>query len=216
MGVFGTGLDSSSQPIVNFDWPDREIIWTTSDCLDSSSTEDKWDLCMWSENLYKMTIELEPGQSNEITLEPGDSSNVEMTLHGIRVPGNSDIVIADSYGAPAGWFVEAGFSNSYQSTTTLIMGTTSDLDLFLRAPNLQEINEDQTFHLTVTVTSSTKIEATTSMTLLVISSMRPTGTMMTEMASLIMPTTASSATRVGTQMSTPTTTVTVAGTPPRI
>ena len=167
MGIFGTGLDSSSQPIVNFDWPDREIIWTTSDCSDSTSTEDRWDLCMWSENVYRMAIELEPGQSNEVTLEPGDSSNVEMTLHGIKVPGDSDIVIADSYGAPANWFVDVGFSNSYQSTTTLIVGTTNDLDLFMRAPNLQEVNEDQTFQLTVTVTSSTKAEATTSMSILV-------------------------------------------------
>ena len=167
MGVFGTGLDTNSQPIVNFDWPDREIIWTTPDCFDDSSSEDRWDLCMWSENVYDMAIELEPGQSDEVTLEPGESSNVEMILHGIKIPGDSDIVIADSYGAPAGWFVDVGFSNSYQSTTTLIVGTTNDLDLFLRAPNLQEVNEDQTFQLTVTVTSSTKAEATTSMAILV-------------------------------------------------
>ena len=167
MGVFGTGLDSSSQPIVNFDWPDREIIWTTPDCSDDSSSEDRWDLCMWSENVYNMAIELETGQSDEIVLGPGGSTNVEMILRGIRIPGGSDIVITDASGAPENWFVDVGFSKSYQSTTTIIEGTTSELDLFLRAPNLQQINEDQTFLLTVTVTSSTKAEATTGKTITV-------------------------------------------------
>ncbi|MCH2260225.1 MAG: hypothetical protein MK315_05370, partial [Candidatus Thalassarchaeum betae] len=167
MGVFGTGLDSSSQPIVNFNWPDREIIWTTPDCSDDSSSEDRWDLCMWSENVYNMAIELETGQSDEIVLGPGGSTNVEMILRGIRIPGGSDIVITDASGAPEDWFVDVGFSKSYQSTTTIIEGATSELDLFLRAPNLQQINEDQTFLLTVTVTSSTKAEATTGKTIMV-------------------------------------------------
>ena len=167
MGVFGTGLDSSSQPIVNFNWPDREIIWTTPDCSDDSSSEDRWDLCMWSENVYDMAIEMEPGQSDEVVLGPGGSTNVEMILRGIRIPGGSDIVITDVSGAPEDWFVDVGFSKSYQSTTTIIEGATSELDLFLRAPNLQQINEDQTFLLTVTVTSSTKAEATTGKTIMV-------------------------------------------------
>ena len=167
MGVFGTGLDSSSQPIVNFNWPDREIIWTTPDCSDDSSSEDRWDLCMWSENVYNMAIELETGQSDEIVLGPGGSTNVEMILRGIRIPGGSDIVITDASGAPEDWFVDVGFSKSYQSTTTIIEGATSELDLFLRAPNLHQINEDQTFLLTVTVTSSTKAEATTGKTIMV-------------------------------------------------
>ena len=167
MGVFGTGLDSSSQPIVNFDWPNRDIIWTTPDCSDDSSSADKWDVCMWSENVYNMAIELVPDQSNVITLQPGDSTNVEMILHGIKVPGGSDIVITEVSEAPEDWFISVGFSKSYQTTTTLIEGTMNDLDLFLRAPGLQHVNEDQSFQLTVSVTSSTKTEATTSKTVLV-------------------------------------------------
>jgi len=167
MGVFGTGLDSSSQPIVNFDWPNRDIIWTTPDCSDDSSSADKWDVCMWSENVYNMAIDLVPDQSDVITLQPGDSTNVEMILRGIKVPGGSDIVITEASGAPEDWFINVGFSKSYQTTTTLIEGTMNDLDLFLRAPGLQHVNEDQSFQLTVSVTSSTKTEATTSKTVLV-------------------------------------------------
>ena len=167
MGVFGTGLDSSSQPIVNFDWPNRDIIWTTSDCSDDSSSADKWDVCMWSENVYNMAIDLAPDQSDVITLQPGDSTNVEMILRGIKVPGGSDIVITEASEAPEDWFISVGFSESYQTTTTLIEGTMNDLDLFLRAPGLQHVNEDQSFQLTVSVTSSTKTEATTSKTVLV-------------------------------------------------
>ena len=167
MGVFGTGLDTSSQPIVNFDWPNRDIIWTTPDCSDDSSSADKWDVCMWSENVYNMAIELAPGQSDEITLQPGEAANIEMILRGIKVPGGSDIVITEASEAPDDWFIDVGFSKSYQSTTTLIEGTTSELDLFLRAPSLQHVNEDQSFQLIVTVTSSTMDEATTSKTLTV-------------------------------------------------
>ena len=90
-----------------------------------------------------------------------------MILRGIKVPGGSDIVITEASGAPDDWFIDVGFSKSYQSTTTLIEGTTSELDLFLRAPSLQHVNEDQSFQLIVTVTSSTMDEATTSKTLTV-------------------------------------------------
>jgi len=167
MGVFGSGLDSSSQPIVNFDWPNRDIIWTTPDCSNDSSTVDKWDVCMWSENVYNMAIEFAPGQTDEITLQPSESANVEMLLRGIKVPGGSDIVVTEASETPDDWFVDVGFSQSFQTTTTLIEGTPSDIHLFLRAPGLQHVNEDQSFHLTVSVTSSTNDEATTSKSVLV-------------------------------------------------
>ena len=167
MGVFGTGLDTSSQPIVNFDWPNRDIIWTTPDCSEDTTSEDKWDVCMWSENVYNMAIELDSGMDDEITLHPGQSADVGMLLRGIRIPGGSDIVIADTSEAPEHWHVEVGFSHTYQGTTTLVDGSTTNLDLFIRAPGLQYVNEDQSFELSVFVTSSSKDEATTSKTFLI-------------------------------------------------
>jgi len=162
MGVFGSGLDSSSQPIVNFDWPNRDIIWTTPDCSQESTSDDKWDVCMWSENVYNMAIELDPGMDDEITLQPGQAADVGMLLRGLTIPGGSDIVVAGYSDAPEFWHVEVGFSQSYQSTTTLVQGSSTDLDLFIRAPSLQQTNEDQSFELTVFVTSSSKAEATAS------------------------------------------------------
>ena len=167
MGVFGTGLDTSSQPIVNFDWPNRDIIWTTPDCSEDTTSEDKWDVCMWSENVYNMAIELDSGMDDEITLQPGQSADVGMLLRGIKIPGGSDIVVADASESPEHWQVEVGFSHTYQSTTTLVDGSTADLDLFIRAPDLRYVNEDQSFELSVFVTSSSKDEATTSKTFLI-------------------------------------------------
>ena len=114
MGVFGSGLDSSSQPIVNFDWPNRDIIWTTPDCSQESTSDDKWDVCMWSENVYNMAIELDPGMDDEITLQPGQAADVGMLLRGLTIPGGSDIVVAGYSDAPEFWHVEVGFSQSYQ------------------------------------------------------------------------------------------------------
>ncbi len=164
MGVFGTGLDTSSQPIVNFDWPNRDIIWTTPDCSQESTTKQKWDVCMWSESVYNMAIELNPGTDDQITLQPGQSADIGMLLRGIRIPGGSDIVVSDTSEVPEHWQVVVGFSQTYQSTTTLVEGSTSDLDLFIRAPSLQQVNEDQSFELSVIVSSSSKAEATTSRT----------------------------------------------------
>ena len=44
---------------------------------------------------------------------------------------------------------------------------TTALDLFIQAPGLQHVNEDQSFEITISVTSSTNTEATTSKTLLI-------------------------------------------------
>ena len=167
MGVSGTGLDTSSQPIVNFDWPNRDIVWSTPDCSEETTTENQWGVCLWSENLYDMAIVLEPGVSGEIVLQPGQSSDVPMLLSGITIPGGRDNVVAQVSVAPPHWQVEVGFLDIYQDTTTLFEGMTTALDLFIQAPGLQHVNEDQSFEITVTVTSSTNTEATTSKTLLI-------------------------------------------------
>jgi len=167
MGVFGSGLDTSSQPIVNFDWPNRDIIWTTPDCSEDTTSENKWDVCMWSENVYNMAIELDPGMDDQIALQPGQSTDIGMLLRGIRIPGGSDIVVASTLDAPEHWHIVTGFSHTYQSTTTLVEDSTADLDLFIRAPSLQQANEDHSFELTVFVTSSSMTEAMTSKTFLV-------------------------------------------------
>ena len=143
MGVSGTGLDTSSQPIVNFDWPNRDIVWSTPDCSEETTTENQWGVCLWSENLYDMAIVLEPGVSGEIVLQPGQSSDVPMLLSGITIPGGRDNVVAQASVAPSHWQVEVGFLDIYQDTTTLFEGMTTALDLFIQAPGLQHVNEDR-------------------------------------------------------------------------
>ena len=156
MGIFGNNMQSASQPIVNFDWPNRDIIWTTDDCLDSTSNEEKWDVCMWSENVWDVEISSDP---NEITFLPSQSFNTNYQINAIQLPGESDIVMIDVQDVPNNWFIDVGFAGTYQHTTTLIENQMSNFDLFIRAPTLSQINEDQEFWLTVLVTSSTKDEA---------------------------------------------------------
>ena len=167
MGVSGNGLDTSSQPIVNFDWPNREIIWSTPNCSEESTIENQWGVCLWSENLYDMAIELESGMTDEVVLQPSQSTEIPMQLRGITIPGGMDTVVADSSNAPPHWQVEIGFLGTYQDTTTLFEGMTTDLDLFIHAPGLQYVNQDHSFEITISVTSSSNQGATTSKTFLV-------------------------------------------------
>ena len=75
------------------------------------------------------------------------------------MPGESDICNIDVQGVPNHWFIDVGFAGTYQHTTTLIENQMSNFDLFIRAPTLSQVNEDQEFWLTLSVTSSTKDEA---------------------------------------------------------
>ena len=167
MGVSGTGLDTSSQPIVNFDWPNRDIVWSTPDCSEEITSENQWGVCLWSENLYNMTIDVESGLTEEIALGPGQSSDIPMLLTGTTIPGGRDNVVAQVSLTPPHWQIEVGFLNTYQDTITLFEGMTTALDLFIQAPGLQHVNEDQSFEITVTVASTTNTEATTSKTFLI-------------------------------------------------
>jgi len=156
MGIFGNNVESSSQPIVNFNWPNRDIIWTTDDCTNSDSGQDKWDVCMWSENVWDIEISSSP---NEITFLPSQSLNTNYQINAIQLPGESDIIVIDVEGVPNSWFIDVGFAGNYQHTTTLIENQMSSFDLFIRAPTLSQANGDQEFWLTLSVTSSTKDEA---------------------------------------------------------
>jgi len=162
MGIFGNNIQSSSQPIVNFDWPNRDIIWTTDDCSSSEYSEEKWDVCMWSENVWDVEISANP---DEMTFVPAQSFNTNYQINAIQLPGESDIVIIDVSGAPENWFVDAGFAGTYQHTTTLIEGQMNNFDLFIRAPSLSQVNDNQEFWLTVSVSSSTKDEASVTKTI---------------------------------------------------
>ena len=167
MGVSGHGLATGSQPIVNFDWPDREIVWSTTDCSGEASAEEQWGVCLWTENLYEMTIENSQGITDEIILQPGQSSDVTMQLRGITIPAGRDTVITGSTEAPMHWQIETGFSGTYQQTTTLFEGGVKEMDLHIHAPSLQNVNEDQSFELTVWVVSATNQEASTSKTFMI-------------------------------------------------
>jgi len=168
MGIFGSNLESSSQPIVNFDWPNRDIVWTADECSDTETvTEDQWEVCMWSENVWNVGINFASGLDETIELQPSQSINIDLLVEAIKISGTSDIASITVSGAPNYWFVDAGFAGNYQHTTTLVEGQTSELDLFLRAPTLAQVNDDQTFWLTLTLTSSTKEEGTISKLLLI-------------------------------------------------
>ena len=156
MGIFGNNVQSSSQPIVNFDWPNRDIIWTTDDCLDSTQEEEKWDVCLWSENVWDVEISASP---DELSFYPSESFNTNYQVNAIQLPGESDIVIIDVQGTPENWFIDAGFAGNYQHTTTLIENQMNNFDLYIRAPTLEQANQDQEFLLTISIQSSTKEEA---------------------------------------------------------
>tara|TARA_Y100001970_G_scaffold59553_2_gene75809 strand:- start:23428 stop:28320 length:4893 start_codon:yes stop_codon:yes gene_type:complete len=154
MGIFGSEFSASAQPIVKFEWPERTIAWTANDCTNPDSQLNKWDVCMWNEDLFDMRLDLAPTQPQEITLEPGQSVEANLVLRGIQIPGSSDIVTISTEGQPDLWTINSGVDSNYQSTTTIVEGSSKELFVLIQSPDIRQINEDQTFDLIVKVQST--------------------------------------------------------------
>jgi len=160
MGVFGSEFDASAQPIVKFSWPERTIAWTANDCTDDSIVTNKWDVCMWSEDMYDMTLDLGPTETGDVTIQPDQSIEVAMNLRGIQIPGEVDIVSIDSEGVLDLWEITAGFGENYHPTSTITEGTSEEVYLLIRAPDIRLVNADQSFDVVVKVKSTTDQFAT--------------------------------------------------------
>lgn len=160
MGIFGSEFSASAQPIVKFAWPERTIAWTANDCTNEESQANKWDVCMWSEDLFDMTLDIDADETGSASMVSGQSIDVGMTLRGILIPGDSDIVLIDAAGAPELWEISVGFGENYQPTSTLVEGGSEEVNLLIRAPDIRQVNEDQSFDIVVTVRSSTDEFAT--------------------------------------------------------
>jgi len=156
MGVQIDEVMSGTQPIVSFSWPYRNILWTSSDCSSSDWDGDfETELCIWSQTDYSMDLSFEPGQPSSITIAPGATTNVDMTLVGDSIPGGGDTVQLSISQTPDYWQTAVGYGFTYQSSVNLVEGEAVPIDLFLRAPDLRQVNEDQSFDLLVTATSLT-------------------------------------------------------------
>ncbi|MCS5531966.1 MAG: hypothetical protein NZ780_04060 [Candidatus Poseidoniales archaeon] len=161
MGVFGSEFDASAQPIVKFAWPERTIAWTANDCTDEESVANKWDVCMWSEDLYDMSLDLHPTETGHVTIQPDQSIEVAMNLRGIQIPGEVDIVSIDVEGVLDNWDITAGFGENYHPTSTIAEGNSEEVYLLIQAPDIRLVNEDQSFDVIVRVQSTTDQFATT-------------------------------------------------------
>ena len=160
MGIFGSEFDASAQPIVRFAWPEHTIVWTAKDCTDERFADNKWDVCMWSEDLYDMSLNLEPTETGFISVQPNQFIEVAMNLRGIEIPGEVDIVTIGTEGALENWDIRAGFGDNYQSTTSIAEGTSEEVNLLIRSPNIRVVNEDQLFDVVVKVQSTSDQFAT--------------------------------------------------------
>ena len=160
MGIFGSEFGASAQPIVKFAWPERTIAWTANDCTDEDIVANKWDVCMWSEDLYDMSLNLEPTETGSVTIQPDQASEVEMNLRAIQIPGEVDIVTIDVLGGLDNWDFIAGFGDNYQSSTSIAEGTLEEVNLLIRAPDIRLVNGDQSFDVTVMVQSTSDQFAT--------------------------------------------------------
>jgi hypothetical protein len=155
MGIYGSEFSASAQPIVKFDWPERTIAWTANDCNNLDSQLNKWDVCLWNEDLFDMSLELAPGESGDVTMQPDSYKVVDLNLQGISVPGGDDIVTISTESIPDYWNIDVGFDSAALPSTTLIEGETKDVVLRIRSPSLHLANEDQSFDITLIVQSTT-------------------------------------------------------------
>ena len=161
MGIYGSEFSASAQPIVKFDWPERTIAWTANDCNNLDSQFNKWDVCLWSEDLFDMSLELAPGESGDVTMQPDSYKVVDLNLQGISVPGGDDVVTISTESIPDYWNIDVGFDSAALPSTTLIEGETKDVVLRIRSPSLHLANEDQSFDITLIVQSTTDEYANT-------------------------------------------------------
>ena len=166
MGVDSGETRSGAQPIVGFDWPYRSVLWTSEDCSTSYPDNDlETQLCFWTQTDYSIDLVLEPGQTNNLTLAPDASANVAMTLIGVTLPGGGDTVHLSASETPDYWVSAVGHGFTYQPSVSLMEGESVSISLFLRAPNLRQVNENQSFDLWVTAASASFELAVTSILL---------------------------------------------------
>ena len=58
------------------------------------------------------------------------------------------------------WDITAGFGDNYQPTTSIAEGTSEEVNLLIRAPDIRQVNEDQSFDVVVNIQSSSDQFAT--------------------------------------------------------
>ncbi len=164
MGIASGDSAGGTQPIVRFDWPERFLLWTSDDCETSDyDGNTQTELCLFYESDYSMQLAVNQGEAESVVIRPGFTALVGMTLTGISIPDVYDIVAFEMSGVPSDWDTAVGYTTSYQSTATLIQGGQIPVYLFLRAPSLWEVDENQSFDLIVTARSTTMQSATTSL-----------------------------------------------------
>tara|TARA_A100001037_G_scaffold302122_1_gene333071 strand:- start:775 stop:3960 length:3186 start_codon:yes stop_codon:yes gene_type:complete len=156
LGIDGADVSSGRQPIVSFSFPFRSLIWTSDDCSTSNTDFDiKTELCLWHQTDYSIRIQLDSQNSSNITLTPEGTAHIGMTLFADSIPGGSDTVNINTSETPDYWLTTAGAGFSYMTSITLNEGNSVQMGLFLRAPNLRQVNENQSFDVWIIATSST-------------------------------------------------------------
>ena len=88
-----------------------------------------------------------------------------MTMFGESIPGGSDTVNIITSETPEYWLATAGAGFSYMTSFTLTDGGSVQMGLFLRAPNLRQVNENQSFDVRITAYSNTYELSTASISL---------------------------------------------------
>ena len=83
-----------------------------------------------------------------------------MNLRAIQIPGEVDIVTIDVDGTLDLWDITAGFGDNYQPTASIAEGTSEEVNLLIRAPDIRQVNEDQSFDVVVNIQSSSDQFAT--------------------------------------------------------
>jgi hypothetical protein len=163
MGFYGDNFNAGSHPIINFNWPIRQIMWTSDDCSTSNSDADiGLDLCMWASTEYSMELSVQLGQEDYIILEPNQVSIIHLNLKGINIPNGGDIVQISMTDTPDYWTDIVGFNSNYQSNSYLLHGGEIPVELFLRSPTVRQIDADQIFDIEIIVESTSYDFTTTS------------------------------------------------------
>ena len=153
---------SSYFPITNYDWPEINILYAAPNCVPNQNTN-YWRLCKYQEiSDYEMHLEFQIDQPETIIITPGESTIVELNLVPTQIPNTFDSVNSSfsvPYGTLAGyspgWAISIGMNYTQNQNASIKAGRTMPVYVYITAPDLSQVNENQSPEITITIRSQT-------------------------------------------------------------
>ena len=154
MGISGSNINGT-QPIVSFDYPKSSFLWVNENCNGGGGVANQGQLCARSIIDYNLNLQ-KIGDTDIISISPDEYLTVFFELTAIYVPVLQDELSISRTELPTHWVADLGFSeNSFlRESISVTTGSVVSIELRILSPILRLTNENLTFELDITVSST--------------------------------------------------------------